>query len=433
MSEIIRGRHLWIPKGIIPNGAGLKASLTFDTFTACEEMNGCYVVPRYFVWGNSLGEHPIREGARPSFEPLGGRVLLRSLPRGIQHLAVQALLDEPSGIISLSPGQGKTVVAIHAWVHTDMPLLVVCHTQDLFLQWGERLQQHTSLSPQDIGWVQGSDWVWEGKLVVVAMLQTLANAVDDLPAGFADRWGVVVFDECHHLAAPTFQKVATLGAGKRWGLSATPERRDGMGKLIEYHLGPVIFKSAVTDLVPITTFFRTGLELTDDQQCQVYTQDGGLRYDVLLTLMGEVHEKRVKKLLRKLAHAGRTVLVLGPYLAELRALYKLFENVGFLSGDVPLENRAEQLHGYPMVFASLTLAKEALDRPEIDTIVLLYPIGDFNAFRQIIGRAQRTLPNKKRPEVYVIEDGEALFARHANVLRKGLLAIGYPYETKVLR
>ena len=76
------------------------------------------------------------------------------------------------------------------------------------------------------------------------MVQTILNR--DIPEDITNELGLLVADECHHLAAQMFSK-SLLKLNPRWhlGLTATPKRADNLQRVFEYYLGPICFKSAV--------------------------------------------------------------------------------------------------------------------------------------------------------------------------------------------
>jgi hypothetical protein len=67
----------------------------------------------------------------------------------------------------------------------------------------------------------------------------LRNGIDDLVASY----GHVIIDECHHLAALSFENVLSeVKARYIVGLTATSQRRDGRDPITEMQLGPVRFR-----------------------------------------------------------------------------------------------------------------------------------------------------------------------------------------------
>jgi superfamily II DNA or RNA helicase len=74
----------------------------------------------------------------------------------------------------------------------------------------------------------------------VAMLQSLVRkgCVDDIVASY----GHVIVDECHHVPAVSFERVlAAVRARYIIGLTATPQRRDGLDPILDMQIGPVRF------------------------------------------------------------------------------------------------------------------------------------------------------------------------------------------------
>jgi hypothetical protein len=70
----------------------------------------------------------------------------------------------------------------------------------------------------------------------IVTLQTLARRADvgELTAGY----GLVVADECHHVAAAAFEHAVRQIPARRWlGLTATPYRRDKLDDLIAWQVG----------------------------------------------------------------------------------------------------------------------------------------------------------------------------------------------------
>lgn len=79
--------------------------------------------------------------------------------------------------------------------------------------------------------------------VVLVSLQTLSSAVSGkkLPPGFLKRFGTVVIDECHGMAAQSYYKLVELFSARHLiGLTATPERKDGLGYLLFWLMGPLV-------------------------------------------------------------------------------------------------------------------------------------------------------------------------------------------------
>src|SRR5262249_13293518 len=64
-----------------------------------------------------------------------------------------------------------------------------------------------------------------------------------------NRFGLIVFDECHHLPGNVYREAAELAiAPFRLGLTATPERADGSEELLEPLVGPTIYRREAQEM-----------------------------------------------------------------------------------------------------------------------------------------------------------------------------------------
>jgi len=136
-------------------------------------------------------------------------------------------------------GFGKTIASLYVAAQFGRTTLIVVDQENLRDQWiDETLIPHFGFKREDIGIVQGTKCDYKGKPVVVAMIQTLTQK--RFARDFYDYFGFVIFDEVHTTGAPTFQTtLSQFSASRRLSVSATPKRRDGLQKALDYNLGPV--------------------------------------------------------------------------------------------------------------------------------------------------------------------------------------------------
>jgi superfamily II DNA or RNA helicase len=144
------------------------------------------------------------------------------------------------GIVVLPTGTGKTHVAILAIQRTGRPSLVVTPTIDLLNQWYDQLVTAFAVP---VGLIGGGSYD----------LQPLTVTTYDSAYIYLERWGnrygLLVFDECHHLPGPTYMLAATGSiAPFRLGLTATPERADGQEALLPELIGPIVFRREIRQL-----------------------------------------------------------------------------------------------------------------------------------------------------------------------------------------
>ncbi len=162
-----------------------------------------------------------------------------------QCAAVAAVGCHPKGQLVAPPGSGKTVMGLAIVAGRRQPTLWLTHTAELAKQTWERACEVLGLRAADIG-MFGGGTKSIGEVLTIGMVQTLAR---DIPGELLQHVGHIVVDECHHTPARQMSTVvAAFPAHYLLGLSATPYRRDGLGAVIGFYLGPPTGTMRVKDL-----------------------------------------------------------------------------------------------------------------------------------------------------------------------------------------
>ncbi|WP_422865806.1 DEAD/DEAH box helicase [Corynebacterium phoceense] len=128
------------------------------------------------------------------------------------------------------PGTGKTVIACALIAQRRVPTAVIVRTRELAAQWHDRLTRFLDVLPGT-----------KAKPThVVDIISAVALGRKDTDASFLEKYGHVIVDECHGVAAPGLTAALSKLNIRYWtGLTATPYRSDGLDRLITMLLGPI--------------------------------------------------------------------------------------------------------------------------------------------------------------------------------------------------
>ena len=183
------------------------------------------------------------------------------------QVAALAAWDEAGrrGSIVLPTGAGKTFIAIQAISRVNRSTVVVAPTIDLLHQWYARL---VNAFAAEVGVYYG------GEKKVLPLTVTTYHSAGDLMAEYGNSFKLVIFDEVHHLPAPSWGEAALMApAPLRLGLTATypeaHEQTQGRWNVDEL-VGPIVYTRRIEDLVgQQLAYYRTQrlrIDLTDDER-----------------------------------------------------------------------------------------------------------------------------------------------------------------------
>ncbi len=134
-------------------------------------------------------------------------------------------------------GSGKTVCACYVAGTLGRATLAIVPSVTLAHQWIQEARKHLGLKAGQVGIVQAGYFPAD-KEFVVAVIHNLITG--DIPSGWAEQFGFVIWDEAHRLGAREFSKSLPLFPAKyKLALTATPNRKDGCWRLVEDYFGPV--------------------------------------------------------------------------------------------------------------------------------------------------------------------------------------------------
>jgi len=249
----------------------------------------------------------------------------------------------------------------------------------------------------------------------------------------SNQFGLIVFDECHHLPGSVYRYAAELAiAPFRLGLTATPEREDGADALLEELIGPIVFKKQAQDLageyLADYEIVRINVRLSADERAayereraifRQFLQDkridlGGMR-GWQLFIAASARSEEGRRAMKAYRESKRIALgtdakmrVLGElferlliFTAENEMVYRISERflIPAITHETPIKERREWLAAFNagdvLALATSKVLNEGVDIPAAGIAVVLSGSGSSREHIQRLGRILRKQPDKE--------------------------------------
>lgn len=327
-----------------------------------------------------------------------------------QQEAVIELLQHDNGILSATTGFGKTVVAASLIAERKVNTLIIVHRKQLIEQWTNQLSSFFNVDPKSIGRIGGGKNKPSGKLDI-ATIQSLNH--NNIVKDNIKQYGQIIVDECHHMAAFSFEKVLKHAQAKYiCGLTATLVRKDGLHPIITMQLGPVRFKVNAKKQVQVRPFEHVVIPR--------FTQFRSLLKEEQKTFQGiseeliqseKRHDLIFNDILKSL-DSGRSPLVITERLAHVENLNNklkgFVKNLIILTGGMTAKQERDQLNRLKnlpedeerLIVATGKYIGEGFDDPRLDTLFITLPVSWKGTLSQYVGRLHRLHDNKEIVQVY---------------------------------
>lgn len=351
--------------------------------------------------------------------------------RADQEAAVEAMLRHDIGVLQAPTAFGKTVVAAAILARRRVNTLVLVHRAELLRQWQERLQTFLDVAPEAIGCIGGGKAKPTGQLDI-AVMQSLVRKGEVTPV--VQGYGQVIVDECHHIAAASFETILRqVKARHVLGLSATLERRDGLQPILFMQCGPIRHTAQRPAGAPQI------LELVSRTH-----QLEGLPTDLpIQELMRRLAEdpRRTERIVEEALACwgdGRKLLLLSERTDHItgiaRALAEQVPNLYLLHGRLSARQRSATLAALEqlppeaprIVLATGRLVGEGFDHPPLDTLLLAMPVSWKGTLQQYAGRLHRQQSGKTSVRIIDWRDlGHPVPQRMWERRLRGYRAMGY--------
>jgi superfamily II DNA or RNA helicase/HKD family nuclease len=330
--------------------------------------------------------------------------------RLLELIAVAREQGHHRNLLVSATGTGKTVMAAVDYVRLrhHLPrarLLFVAHREEILDQSLATFRH----AMRDYAF--GEKWVGGARPErfehVFASIQSLRAA--GLERLDPEHFDVVIVDEFHHAAAPSYEALLTHARPvELLGLTATPERADGL-PILHWFDDRIAAELRLWDAIDqhrLTPFAYYGIY--DDVDLRQVPWRRGQGYDVTeLTNVYTSSDAWARLVVKQLAeHVDdiATMRCLGfcVSIAHAHFMARHFREQGInavaVSGESSREERASALRGLTdgriQAIFSVDLFNEGIDVPAVDVLLTLRPTDSATRFIQQLGRGLRLAPGK---------------------------------------
>ena len=354
-----------------------------------------------------------------------------------QEKAMNQLLSHDIGVLSAATGFGKTVISAKIISELKTNVLIIVNRNNLLEQWKEKLSYFLGISKKEIGQIGGGKENLNGKLDI-ASFQSLYKRenLDEL----VKNYGLVIVDECHHVAAFSFERVLkSMRAKHVYGLTATPTRKDGWHKIIYMQCGDIRCrvnnkdsKSSKKVIVRKTNYRYAPLEEMETISFSEILNDmshNELRNSIILQdVKQSVADGRIPIVLtERLEHLN----ILKQKLEELQVPVVIYKgNMGKKKTKEMQEiiQNADKNQQARIILATSSSIGEGFDDSRLDTLFLTMPVSWKGRIIQYVGRLHRNHKDKEELIVYDYLDNMKILERMYYKRIKGYKASGYEIE-----
>lgn len=407
-----------------------------QNFPIYAESKTRFYVPRH--WG-------IKKFGKPDADIVGEGLELSNTitfttkfpPHDFQKEIIETFIEKDgNGLICVPCGYGKTFMALNIAVLLKKRFLIVVDKEFLMNQWKSEIENF--IIGARVGILQANKVQIDSEKydVTICMIQTICRR--ELPDGFFDQYGFTIFDECHHLGAAYFcQALKKIQTKYMLGLSATPDREDGLSCVFEYHLGEPVYKN--TKRAPDKEAVVKAVWFHSEDPLYKEVPVNWRGEPITAKLLNQVAEfeprnKKIMELIDDYAkNKDRFILILSDRISQLEWFDKaLNEHTtqfvhGYYIGGMKqskLDNNADKCQ---ILLATYQMASEAFNVKKLNTIILATPRKNVEQSTGRIFR-QRIDERKVPPHIIDIIDSHECHKRRWFVRQKFYKECEYTFQ-----
>ncbi len=329
--------------------------------------------------------------------------------------AMEKLVETRTVFIACSPGWGKTSMGNYLSSQLGKAILVICHIQKVNKQWIDEFRNHSTRadgSPTIVHYLNTKKINYDADVFVCGVQKASKISREDFAAMGI---GTVIFDEAHVATISAFSKsLLRVCPAYVIGMSATPERGDGLQSLLKMYFGPKKNYIARQETKDFQVYkYETDFEPTVDYQ--IIFGKSTLNWTLVINSLA--YDKKRQATIADIVrlHPDQRVMVLSDRITECENVYNLLassegEDEVYLMDDSNKKDNIAIIQQYRILIAGRKRAGIGFDDPTRTMLVLCTDTRDV---RQNEGRI-RTVNNI----VYDIVDRFSTLENHWDLREK---------------
>lgn len=313
--------------------------------------------------------------------------------------------DTDKGIIVLPTGKGKSILGCYIASRLRQKTLVLVHKDDLVSGWTSDAKICFG-EDFEVGLIKAKNRR-VGNQITIATIQTLNRLSCEELFKLTQEFGMIIVDEMHHIASSSFELLHQFDASYKLGLTATPERSDGLSPLMHFHLGDFSYIYEQTedekDILPVEVQIHThNMKYTPKK-----TKGGKVNFHEIenAVVLDEGYQNLVCKHVIEEFKKDRSIILFLNKKDHCRAYYDALKELGIPESKMQLyygdakeskdvmKQRAESKEVL-ITIATYSIATEGTNVKQWEVAFLVSSINNEKNVEQAVGRVRRTKQGK---------------------------------------